>query len=1120
MPRRWLVRACLSFVCLAMAARVAAQIGSGALVGTVVDQAGAAVPGTVVTVTAAGTRLTRTVVTDADGNYRVPGLLPGSYQVRIELSGFRPLIRDAVRVATGETIRLDLRLEVGQLSEGVTVTADAPLLRSETSGLGHVIDHRRVVDLPLNGRTFISLASLVPGIALPPPPAAPLPRINGGRPRTNEYLFDGISVLQPEPGQVAFFPNVDAIQEFKIESNTPPAEFGRFNGGVVNLTTRTGTNEIHGTAFEFFRNEALNARNFFASTIPVKPKFRRNQFGGVVGGPVQHDRTFFFADYQGQRQTIGRTVTSTVPTALQRHGVFTEAIGTRVPVIYDPATTQPGTGSGTATRTPFPGNTIPADRVDPVAVRLLARYPLPTSSGTANNYKRVGDETVDQDQLSVRIDHRLPSNRDQIFGRLTRFREDFIPVTPLPEGSGVTTGTLGPQGTTSWSFASSYQRTFSANVLNEFRVGDTRRAVDRRAADLGGTPSDVLGLPGIPSNAQFPTTVPTFLIGGYQQLGSPTNTASDFGTSVTEIADSLTWLKGRHTVKLGGDLRWERLNVIQPPSPTGQFTFSNLFTNLPTDSTTAGSTGTPLASFLLGQVQQFSIDLQDQRIRNRAHWQEYFIQDDWRLSDRVTVNAGVRYTLNFPSTEKDNQVAVFDLDSQQLEYAGTGGQPRAARQLHKLNLGPRLGVVSRLTDRTVVRTGYGLVWIEMAGITTPFTTPVFPFLQTVSQRTLDNIVPAFTLSGGPTVAPISPTPTAGLGQGVFSVDRDLGSGYVQQWNASVQRELTRNMAVEIAYAGSKITRVGLPDTNLNQLTAEQLAEGSPLQQRVPNPYFGTIPRSSSLGDPTITRAQLMKPFPEYTTVSLYRNNVGTTLYNGFYAKLEQRFTRGLSYLVSYTRSKLVDDASSVFDASILTGPVASFPVADSFNRHLERDYSTGDIPHVFVASALWDIPFGHDRRTAVNGLLGAIVNDWTLTGIVTMQSGMPVAISQTTNNNAFAGFGTQRPNMTGNPELSANERSVSRWFNTDAFSAALPFTIGTSSRNPVRGPSYRNLDVAVMRRVPFAASRALEFRAEIFNLTNTPPLGAPNTTVGAAAFGTITSAGDPRVVQLAVKLIF
>ena len=1084
----------------------AAQVGLAGLSGDVADQAGAAVPGAIVTVTAVGTNGSRTTVTGADGHYTVPGLTPGRYRIQIESSGFRPLTREGVLLATGETVRLDLQLQVGGLSEALTVTADAPLLRSETSGLGQVVDHRKVIDLPLNGRSFITLASLAPGVALPPGSA--LPRINGGRPRTNEYLFDGISVLQPEPGQVAFFPNLDAIQEFKVESNSPPAEFGRFNGGVINLTTRSGSNAFHGSSFEFLRNEKLNARNFFASTNPLKPEFRRNQFGGVAGGPIRQNKIFFFVDYQGQRQTIGRTVISTVPTALQRQGVFTEAIGGRVPAIYDPST-------GTAGRTRFPGNTIPDARIDPVARALLARYPMPTSAGTANNYRRTDNESVDQDQFSVRIDNQITSS-DRVFARLTRFREHFIPVTPLPDGSGVTSGTLGPQDTTAYSLASSYQRTISSNLLNEVRFGDTRRTVGRDAAGLTGTASSSLNLPGIPSNARFPNTLPTFLIAGYQQLGSPPNTATNFGTSVTEVADSLTWLKGGHTFKFGADLRWERLNVIQPPSPTGSFTFSSLFTDQPG----TANTGTPLASFLLGQVQQFSIDLQQDQIRNRAHFQEYFAQDDWRLTERITVNAGVRYTLNFPSTEVNDQAAIFNLQTQQLEYLGQNGEPSAARRLHKNNFGPRFGVVARVTDKTVARAGYGLVWIEMAGITTPFTTPVFPFLQTVSQRTLDNLTPAFTLAAGPQVAPLGLTADAGLGQGVFAVDRDLGSGYVQQWNASAQRELTSNLSIEVAYTGSKITHVGIPDTNLNQLTAEQLALGSTLTARVPNPYFGIIPRSSSLGDPTIPLAQLLKPYPQYTTVSLYRNNVGTTFYQGASVKLEQRLSRGLSYLVAYTRSRLTDDASSVFDASILTGPIANYPVADSFNRTLERDDSTGDTPHVFVSSAVWDLPFGANRRRHTGGILGAIANDWSLTGVLTLQSGMPIAVTQATNNNAFGGFGTQRPNLTGDPTLPAGERDATRWFNTSAFTTAPAFTIGTSSRNPVRGPSYRNLDVAVIRRVALPAGRTIEGRVEFFNLTNTTQLGAPNGTFGSAAFGTITTALDPRVVQLAVKFTF
>ncbi len=1092
----------------AMASRAAAQIGAGAVTGDVLDQAGAPVSGATVVVTATATNVSRTVVSDAAGAYSVPALTPGVYRIHATLNGFRPLTRDGVRVTTGATVRVEVRLAVGGVAEAVTVTADAPLLRSGTSGLGQVVDNRQVTELPLNGRSFITLASLVPGVALPP--GSTLPRINGGRPRTNEYLFDGISVLQPEPGQVAFYPNVDAIQEFKVETNSPPAEFGRFNGGVVNLTTKAGGNTLHGSAFEFLRNEALNARNFFASTAAVKPEFRRNQFGGVAGGPIKSDRLFFFADYQGQRQSIGRTAISTVPTVLQRQGIFTEAIAGRVPAIYDPLT-------GTTNRTQFPGNTIPAARIDPVAQTLLARYPLPTSAGTANNYRRVANEHVDQDQFSVRLDAKLPGNRDQVFGRLTRFREEFLPVTPLPDGSGVTTGTLGPQDTRSWAFASSYQRTLSDRLLHEVRVGDTRRSVGRMAASLPTSPSEALNLPGIPSTAQFPNTLPAFLIAGYQQLGSPINTASDFSTSVTEAADALTWFRGRHTFKAGADLRWERLNVVQPSSPTGQFTFSNLFTDLPG----TANTGTPLAGFLLGQVQQFSIDLQQDQIRNRAHFQEYFVQDDWRVTERVTVNAGLRYTLNFPSTEVNDQAAVFDLETRKIEFLGRDGNPDAARELHKDNFGPRLGAVARVTDKTVARAGFGVVWIEMAGITTPFTTPSFPFIQTVSQRTLDNLTPAFTLANGPTVTPVPVTADAGLGQGVFGVDRDLSSGYVQQWNTSVQRELGSNISLEVAYVGSKITRVGLPDANLNQLSVEQLAMGSTLLTRVPNPYFGIIPRSSSLGDPTIPVAQLLQPYPQFTTVSLYRNNVGNTRYDGVTARLEQRLSHGLSYLVSYTRSKLMDDASAVFDASIPTGPLARADhPADTYNRALERDYSAGDIPHVLVASAVWDLPFGEGRRSDPGGVVGALVNGWTITGLLTLQSGVPIPVTQATNNNAFAGFGIQRPNLTGDPTLDGDEQSVSRWFNTAAFSTAPQFTLGSASRNPVRGPGYRNLDMAVMRRLRLQGTTSLELRAEVFNVTNTPPLGNPNGVFGSAAFGTITTAGDPRVVQLAAKLLF
>jgi hypothetical protein len=1132
-------------------ATVIAQAGQSELTGEARDEAGAVINGARVTVTESQRAIVLTATTASNGLYTFTNLKPGLYTLSIEAQGFKRFTREGLRLATGERVRVDVQLIIGSLDESVTVRADASLLRTETGSLGQVINNQKIVDLPLNGRSFLSLVALSPGVAAPPRTSEgpSFPRINGGRPRVNEYLFDGVSVLQPEPGQIAFFPVVDAIREFKVEINSPPAEFGRFNGGVVNLTTKSGTNDFRGSVFEFFRNEALNARNLFTpQTVanPQKPVFRRNQFGFVLGGPIVRGQTFFFGDYQGTRQLIGRARTSTVPTLAQRNGDFSASLA--APLCRTPTGTATAncaapntpinvidTGGNTiqarvgqifrpSDRRAYAGNRIPLSDFDAVSRLLLERYPLPTSAGAANNFLRVGNEAQDQDQFDVRIDHRI-SERDQLFGRYSEAKDTSNPVTPLADGSGnITAGAIGLTNTTARSVVGNYVHVFSPRLLNELRFGYTRRQVNRRSTSLEASASESLRLPGIPANAAFENSLPTFLISGFQQLGPPANTNSDFSTDVTQIYDALSLQRGRHSLKLGGDFRIERLDVVQPPSPAGQFSFNTLFTNsqgIPNVGTALSSfTGNSLASFLLGQVQSFSIDLQQDVLRPRARILELFVQDDWKLSPRLTINAGVRYTLNFPSTELDNQGAIFNLETERLEYLGRDGFPRAGRELHKLNFGPRLGLAYRLTDRTVARAGFALVWQEQAGITTPFTVPQFPFVQTVTQRTLDNINPAFVLSTGPSVAPIPPTPDAGLGQGVFAVDRNLGSGYTQQWNIAIQREINSNLVVELAYAGSKITHVGIPDTNLNQLTAAQLALGPALLERVPNPFFGQIPRNSSLGDPTITRAQLLRAFPRFTTVSLYRNNVGNTNYHALQAKVEQRLSHGLSFLVGYTRSKLIDEASSVFDASVQTGPVANFPVADSFNRRLERDVSSGDIPNVFVASFTYELPFGDGRVFNPRSLAGKLLSGWEVAGAITLQSGLPLAITQATNFNAFAGFGTQRPNRNGSPELPSGERSTAQFFNTAAFAVAPQFTLGNSSRNPVRGPGYRNADLALIKRTYFREGRNLEFRAEIFNLTNTPPLGNPNTVLGSPGFGSITSAGDPRVIQFGLKLNF
>lgn len=514
------------------------------------------------------------------------------------------------------------------------------------------------------------------------------------------------------------------------------------------------------------------------------------------------------------------------------------------------------------------------------------------------------------------------------------------------------------------------------------------------------------------------------------------------------------------------------------------------------------NSGNAVASLLLGQVSAFSIDLQSRPIRARAHIAEFFAGDEWRVNERLTLNYGTRYTLNFPSTEADGQGAVFNLNTQLLEF------PRTARNLECCNFGPRLGLAYRLGERAVMRAGYGMVWFEQPGITTPFTLPQFPFVQTVGRQTQDNVNAAFTLANGPNVAAVPIGPNSGLGQGVFGTQRDNGSGYSQQWNFTLQRTVGENLNLEVGYLGSKNTRLGLPEANLNQLPSSYLPLGAALLVRQPNPFFNQLPATSSLATPTIAYQQLLRAYPRFTNVALFRNNVGHSSYHALQAKVEKRLGRGLTFSAAYTFSKLIDDASTYFSQTIFTGPVLNNNgAADAFNRHLERDVSTGDIPHVFSAGWVYDIP----RWWKLSG--------FRVGGLVRLQAGGAIAVTQATNNNASLGYAVQRPNRVANPNGFAG-RSVRQWFDTSAFTNAPQFTIGTSSRNPVRGPALQNADLVLSKAFAFTERWRAEFRGEVFNVTNTPPLADPNATFGSAAFGTISSAGNPRNFELAVKVLF
>jgi hypothetical protein len=1100
---RLLSSALLLFAASSSLAQIAAS-----LQGTVHDPTGAAVPRARVLLTDTATNIQQQTDASGSGDFLFTHLNPGVYRLDVTASGFEHLTR------TGVTLVLTL----GSDRQTITVRADAPLLQVAGSDVETHIPGTTVLAIPLNSRNFVNLAQLAPGVALPP--GTVLPRINGGRPRTNEYLYDGISALQPEPGQVAYFPIIDDIQEFTIEADNVPAEFGRFNGGVVNIATRSGTNQFHGSLFEFFRNEDLSARNYFAST-GRKPEYRRNLYGGTLGGPVLHDRLFFFGDYQGIKALIGRTVISTIPTLNERQGIFTG-----VSRIYDPSKTM--VVGGKYIRPEFPMDVI-NEPLDPVAKALLARFPTPTTSAAANNYTRTANDADHQNQFDFRVDG--ARTRDRAFARYSYFSDVEQPVTPLPDGSGAITGSvIGTGGVVGLSHVLGQQavfdevHTFTPALVNDLHIGYTRRGNTIVGPSLADTASAALGIPGIPTNAAFNNALPLFTFTGFQQLGPSASTFSQYQTAVWQAEEMLIYTLGRHAFKAGGDIRFYQLNAVSPPNPTGSFAFTTTGTD--TQSTTAATTtgGNSLASFLLGQVDTFSIDLQQSRIRPRDHIQEYFLQDDWRASDRLTFNLGARWTLHSPSTEKNNQGAVFNTATQLLDYAGVDGNSRSARELHYDNVAPRVGLTYLLTPKTVVRSGFGIVFIDQSGITTPFTLPQFPFIQNVQQKTQDSINSAFVLSNGPTVAPIPLNQNAGLGQSVYTSVRTAGSGYVEQWNLAFQRQVTNNLSVDIGYVGSHIVHVGIPDSNFNQLTAQQLAQGltSPtsLTAQVPNPYYGQIPASSTIGGKTVAAAQLLKPYPRFQNVSIYRNNSGTTNYNALEAKVEQRLSRGLYLLVAYTHSKLIDDASSVFSSTVLSSPNSSSLIAaDTYRPYLERDSSNGDMPNVTSIAATYDLPAGRGHRIGSSRLADLVLGGWSVNAIGLLQSGMPITVTQATNNNAFAGFSLQRPNIIGNPSLDPGLRTPAHYFNTSAFAAAGQFVIGTASRNPVRGPAYRDLDGALVKKLHLSEKTNAEFRAEMFNTTNTPAFAQPNGSFGAAAFGSITATTtEQRVVQFALRI--
>ncbi len=1076
----------LAAVCaLALAATAAHAQVSASLSGRIADPSGAAVPNAQVTLTETATHIHQQI--PSHRRRRLP--LHATQPRHLPARRHRPRLRAPHPHRRHRHHRPDRHRSTSPSSSAttrqtVTVNGDAPLLQAAQSDIETHIPGPTVLAIPLNSRNFINLAQLAPGVALPP--GTVLPRINGGRPRTNEYLYDGISALQPEPGQVAFFPILDDIAEFTIQADNVPAEFGRFNGGVVNVATRAGSNPSTAPS----SSSSATKTSTPATTSPpdgaASPSTAATSTAppsAAPSSPTNH--LFFFADYQGIKALIGRPVTSTVPTLLERQGIFTG-----VAKIYNPATT--------ATHRPRHPHRVPQRRHQHPPRPRRRRPPRPLSPSPpppAPPTTTAAPPTTPTTRTSSTSASTAPSaHRDRAFGRYSYFSDVEQPVTPFPDGSGAIAGTaIGTGGVLGLSHVLGQQavfnetHTFTPRLVNDARVGYTRRGNGIAGPTLGTTASAALGIPGIPTNAAFNNALPLFTLTGFQQLGPSASTFAQYQTAVWEFVDTASYTRGRHAFKFGLDYRWYQLNTISPPNPTGSFAF-----------TTTG-TDTQIRRRHHHHRRQRPRQLPPRPGRHllhrppnlqapppRPHPGVLRSRTTGAPPPRLTFNLGARYTLHFPSTEKNNQGAVFDLPTQQLLFAGSTLGSNSARTLHYDNVAPRIGLNYLITPQTVVRAGFGIVFIDQSGITTPFTLPQFPFIQNVAQRTQDSINAAFKLSNGPTVAPIAINAHAGLGQSVYTVNRNAGSGYVQQWNLAFQRTVTRNLSFDIAYVGSHIVHVGIPDSNLNQLTAGP-ARHRPHQPHRPHrqghqPLLRPAPRRQHPQHPHHRRRpapQALPPLPErrHLPQQLRHRQLQRHRSQGRAAPLPRRLPPLRLHPLQAHRRRLL--------RLLLHRPLLPQHQLPHRRRHLHAP------PRARLLQRRH--PQRHHRRPHLRAprrprspprlLLRRQRRPRRLVpnAIAIAQSGMPVTVTQATNNNSFAGFVLQRPNLVGNPQLYGDARSPLPYFNTAAFATAPTFTLGNSSRNPVRGPAYRDLDFALVKltqllraQLPRAPRRALQ----------------------------------------------
>jgi hypothetical protein len=1039
-----------------------AQSLDTAILGIVNDPSGAAAAGAEVTIEQRSTGFSRTVTTTPEGAYEVRYLLPGEYTVQVKAPGFRTERRTGVVIQIGQSARINFTLQLGQVVETLEVVAEVPLMQTENAALGEVISQERIINMPLNGRRFLDLAALTPGVTVRNTAQFSILKANGARDTTMNLSFDGVSATTNRWAFVAMFPSLDAIQEFKVQTGNYTAEYGGNAGANVNVQLRSGTNMFHGSMYEFLRNDKLDARNYFRPRPLSKDALRRNQFGAVLAGPAIKDKTFFMVGWESQRDIRESAGTNIVLTQAQRRGDFS-AVST--PII------DPFTGA------PFPSNIIPTNRLNPVSVSLAEQYlPLPNQSGTVN-YAFVTQPTTNWDQVLTRWDHRF-SDRNQISGHYMwqDYRRPLVGAIPVFTSEGKYLNQ---------NVSLQHIYTFTATRLNEFRFGfhrgnrtatNPREDTSFKAADLG-----IMGLKqGGPDGRELSPReagFPSIGITGFLGLGESGGSDYDFSRTY-QFVDNFSFFKGNHALKVGADIQRRLSDANTINWPYGQITF------------TSDITGNAAAAFMLGLPRE-TLTPEGQPISPVRQWRSFFyFQDDWKVLPNLTLNLGVRYDFlgMLHEITGNSRTLRFDLDPRgpilwppDNRNSGEGqGTVADMWENEHWHIAPRFGFALRVTPRMTVRGGYGIFTganqfdhMNVLQLNPPIAgslTVINPSLNPVA--TIQNPAPRELYPARPIYNVVSIEP-----------GRKHMNPYMQNWNLQVSRQLGLHDALEVGYVGTKGTYLDSSQLNFNS----------------PDPGPGDI--------------QSRRPYPEFARIRLLTTD-GNSTYHSLQTRLEHRFAHGLSLTAAYNWSHMLDDQNDETNGGRALAQ-------DPRNRgKAEKASSIFDIRHRLVVGYVWDIPF----VSTLTGPAGVIFGGWSLGGIVTLQSGSPFRITQAADTQNNDSVGSARPNLVSgqNMEIPSSERDPQRWFNTAAFTPSV-LQYGNTPRNPLVGPGLKTFDASAQKafRMPYSEAHELMFRAEFFNAFNTPQFSNPGASLGTGTFGRITgTAIDNRQIQLGLRYAF